>query len=415
MDGAHRSEAYRLESREEIDAEYWKDEVLDKKENLEELRIISLEKNIEHGLQLKESDIEFQCERIIKARPIEKLTGVQKYLAGRFHLTEGRISQMVGELVNKRKATRDSVILKMSLLGWKQQEIADVVGLSVRGIQETHKNFNIKEIVASYQQGKLVCDIASYHNIDQTTIWSIVLKDKPDLERLNLLGFIRKIEDKETWSIPKVYDVWNYTKCDTSMGQQHPGQIPGQIVLNTLYYYTEPDDLVVDLMAGGGVTNDACLLLGRKCYSYDVNPKRKDILQYDYLDGLPEKAKKADLIFLDPPYYKKKEDEYGEKSISALDRDKYLDAIDKLAVVCKGHKVAFLMGKYYDYDNPEDGIFMADYVNIFEKHGFVQIDELSVNQPPPQGGQYAVGQAKKKHRMEIRKRDLVIFGVKQHE
>ena len=89
-------------------------------------------------------------------------------------MASGRISQMVGTIVNSRKASRDSIMLKMSLLGWKQQEIADVMGLSVRGIQEIHKNFNVKEIVDSYQKGKSVSNIASYYNLDQTTTWSIV-------------------------------------------------------------------------------------------------------------------------------------------------------------------------------------------------------------------------------------------------
>jgi hypothetical protein len=70
------------------------------------------------------------------------------------------------------------------------------------------------------------------------------------------------------------------------------------------------------------------------------------------------------------------------------------------------------MGKYYDYENPRDSIFMAEYVNIFEKHGFRQIDRISINQPSPEGGQHAVAvnSAKEGHRMEILARDLLIFG-----
>ena len=57
--------------------------------------------------------------------------------------------------------------------------------------------------------------------------------------------------------------------------------------MNTLYYYSKQGGLVVDLMAGGGTVSDACLLMGRRCYCFDVNPieNRKDIIQHNYLDG----------------------------------------------------------------------------------------------------------------------------------
>lgn len=382
----------------EIDAKYWKDEVLDKKENLEELRCVSLELNLQHGVPIGESDIAFQLAKIVEDRPIEKLTGIQKEFAKKFNLTEGRISQMVGQLVNKRKASRNSTILRLTLLGWTYPEITKAMG--VKNPADAIEKFNIKEIYDSFQKGKPVPELASFYGLDEPTTWAIVLEGKTDQERFELLGFE-----------PKVYDVWNYSECNKLMGQEHPGQIPGQIVLNTLYYYTKRGDLVVDLLAGGGVTNDACLLIGRKCYSYDINPveNRKDIIQHDFLNGLPERAKKSNLIFLDPPYFKKKEAEYGSESISALNREDYMKSMNKLAEICEGHRVAFVMGKYYDYEKPEEGIFMTEYVNIFEKHGFRQIDEISINQTPPEGGQHAVGQAKKKHRMEIIKRDLLIL------
>ena len=70
------------------------------------------------------------------------------------------------------------------------------------------------------------------------------------------------------------------------------------------------------------------------------------------------------------------------------------------------------MGKYYDYENPRDSIFMGEYANIFEKHGFRQVNEISINQTPPEGGQYAVLQSKKNQRMETIKCDLAVFNPK---
>ena len=72
-------------------------------------------------------------------------------------------------------------------------------------------------------------------------------------------------------------------------------------------------------MAGGGVVGDVCKVLGRKCYMYDVNSAREDIVKHDLVNqGFPKEMENADLIFWDPPYYKKKMKDYGPQSISSL-------------------------------------------------------------------------------------------------
>jgi hypothetical protein len=40
------------------------------------------------------------------------------------------------------------------------------------------------------------------------------------------------------------YNVWSFGQCDTRYGLKgFPGRIPGQIIENLLYYYTEPFDI----------------------------------------------------------------------------------------------------------------------------------------------------------------------------
>ncbi|GAI37490.1 unnamed protein product, partial [marine sediment metagenome] len=71
---------------------------------------------------------------------------------------------------------------------------------------------------------------------------------------------------------------------------------------------------------------DACIIMGRKCRAYDINPpkERKDIERWDIRDGFPEGVKGCDLIFLDPPYY---DMVYGiHKSV-----DSFYDFIENLA------------------------------------------------------------------------------------
>lgn len=118
--------------------------------------------------------------------------------------------------------------------------------------------------------------------------------------------------DKEGYpSWLKFSDVWNFTACDESMGVDYPGRIPGQIVLNCLYYWTKKDDLVIDPMAGGGVTIDACKRYNRRCLAFDTKPCRDDILEADATTKNWPIKETAALIFNDPPYWSQMEGDYG--------------------------------------------------------------------------------------------------------
>ena len=101
---------------------------------------------------------------------------------------------------------------------------------------------------------------------------------------------------------PTPYDVWAF-RHDTAFGVAHPGSIPAAIIAHTLYYFTAPDALVVDPMAGGGSTLDVCQSMGRRCLAYDIQPVRPDIHLHDVRRGFPAEAGNCDLVFCDPPYH----------------------------------------------------------------------------------------------------------------
>ena len=67
--------------------------------------------------------------------------------------------------------------------------------------------------------------------------------------------------------------------------------------MNVLYYYSKQGDLVLDPMAGGGSTIDACLIMNRKCRAYDRSDEaltlKTDIVKRDLvLEGVPEREQK---------------------------------------------------------------------------------------------------------------------------
>jgi len=184
------------------------------------------------------------------------------------------------------------------------------------------------------------------------------------------------------------YDVWNYFKPDPRYGKEYPGQVPAGIIFQTLYFFTRIGNLVVDPMAGGGVVGDVCKIMNRKCLMYDLAPHkdRNDITKLDIGYGLPNECKNADLVFWDPPYYKKKESEYDNPgSISSLSKKGYLESFKEAAEDFRKKgvkKVALLMSDYNDYENESENIFIWDYVRIFENAGWKVVRHIHCDDSP---------------------------------
>lgn len=46
----------------------------------------------------------------------------------------------------------------------------------------------------------------------------------------------------------RFFNLWDFTTWDSRYGRKYPGRMPGQIVENLLYYYTDFFDIVLDPM-----------------------------------------------------------------------------------------------------------------------------------------------------------------------
>jgi hypothetical protein len=105
----------------------------------------------------------------------------------------------------------------------------------------------------------------------------------------------------------KERNVWSFDAPDLRFGKSgFKGRLPGQIVANALFYYTEPGALVVDPFAGSGTLGDVVDILpyfsNRKYKLYDVEPFDPRIKRHDVLKmGIPEESGSVDYLFLDPP------------------------------------------------------------------------------------------------------------------
>lgn len=214
---------------------------------------------------------------------------------------------------------------------------------------------------------------------------------------------------------PPIYNVWNYASCDPRFGQDHPGRIPGQAIVNLLLWLTKPFDVVVDPMAGGGTTIDVCCYLLRRYYCSDIDPKRPDIKQWDIRQGYPRLPQKPDFIILDPPYWRLKRDEYSGDGAAIGSYEEWLAFVKKLATdsfktLKRGGHVALFIESFLDERETGKFLFLnRDCLNLFESCGFQGIQEISVNMPSQIKSFRDVTYAKKKGILLDLKREVFVF------
>lgn len=235
------------------------------------------------------------------------------------------------------------------------------------------------------------------------------------IKRIIKEGQASRLNDIAPTEQPPIYNVWNYGTCDKRFGQPHPGQIPGQAIVNLLLWLTKPFAVVVDPMAGGGTTIDVCRYLLRRYYCFDIDPRRPDIKQWDIRQGYPRLPQKPDFILLDPPYWRLKRNEYSQDGTAMTSYDQWLGFIKKLA--CDSYKTLRLDGHVALFiesflDEQETGRFLflnRDCLGLFENAGFKGIQEISLNMPSQIKSSRDVTYAKNKGILLDLKREIFVF------
>ncbi len=309
-------------------------------------------------------------------------------------LTSSEIGKAIGRsrqsvdayLADLRAAKQTEQELKMfcmNMLGISQDRIAKRLGI----IQSSINRYLCKMpalakcINSDLSRGYTVSQVAEKHGWSEPLVWSLALEGKDDLARFKELG----------WGL-RTWDLWSWGDCDKRFGDDWPGRIPAQLIAHILYFFTDQNDLVLDPMAGGGVTPDTCLAMGRRCWSFDmvdrpdtrpeIEPYFWDIKSKEWKSTIAASKDKPDFIIMDPPYFNKKEKEYDKESISGLTRKKYLEFLERfLTFLKKSSKksttLAFINADWRDFQNkpardekPEDGIYSDDYINILNKSGW---------------------------------------------
>lgn len=331
-----------------------------------------------HGDRLSNSDIKEMAEVEFEANPKLDPTDWGRGLG----ISKSTVYRWVSHILEREKADRASKAWRLSNLGWTHEAIGQKLGVSRQAVDLDAKNSHlgkISESLGDHWNEKGIAELANRLNLSLTDCYAAALDGKSDTERLDRL-------DIKT----QPYDVWQFPSCHDLMGDRHPGRIPGQLIAHALYFFTQPGDTVIDPMVGSGTTLDACLLMGRKCFGYDIDERheRPDVIKHNISqDGWPEQTAKADLIFWDPPYFEKMDsnnigdDGYIEGSISKLPRQEYLDFFSvRLAqahrMVKPGTRLAFLMSDWDDNTGECEGIFVWHYADLLRQAGWKLIRHI---------------------------------------
>ncbi len=363
IDGYHRLLAHRYEHIDEIEAE-----LFDSDDDLTCL-LQSLELNSGHGQQL---------------------SGVEKKKWAR-HLYNKGVAE--DEILNRLKISNTTL--------WAYLQ-------DIKKKEEEDRNQRILDLYLAYQtQPAIAKDVG----IDQATV------------SRTIDSFMQKSKLENLHTPPESLQYtnhWDFDGCDPSFGSKYPGRLPGQIIENLLWYYTEPFDVVFDPMAGSGTTIDVCKKMYRRYIAYDINPiESKGIKYNDITKGLPQRhiTDKPKLIVLDPPYSIEKKGEYTEHStdLSNLSLEQFYVEIDKIAVACKKelHKdgvVAFMMSALKKDNVVTDLTFECR--DIFVKQGYKLIERICdpyKNATSMTG--FWIEDAKKNKRMLRDYRDILILTV----
>ena len=275
-------------------------------------------------------------------------------------------------------------------------------------------------------------------------VYSLALKDKEDLERFKEVG----------WGL-RTWDLWEWNDCDKRFGDDWPGRIPAQLIAHILYYFSKQSDLILDPMAGGGVSPDTCLALNRRCWAFDMTdrpetrpeiepptwtlPAAKQLkssttrtnelnrLSAQQLSWPVSSKEKPDLIIFDPPYFDKKAADYDKKSISGLPKKEYLEFLEAFFALLKQNakkttRLAFINADWRDFQNKpaaeESGkgaILIDDYLRILNKTGWQHTHIIQAPMSAQRFNAVVVSAMQKKRILGVISRYVIILKHEWHD
>jgi len=172
---------------------------------------------------------------------------------------------------------------------------------------------------------------------------------------------------------------------------------------------------------------DVCLAFNRRCWSFDLVDRcdrRPEIECYQWqtknLQWPYQGSEKPDLIFFDPPYFKKKADDYGKKSISNLSKSDYLEFFSQFFQLAyenakSSTRLAFLNADWRNFqgisalkENDRDSILIFDYSKLLSDAGWIITQYIDCPMSSQRFHAAYVSQMQKNRTLGVVRRTLII-------
>lgn len=239
------------------------------------------------------------------------------------------------------------------------KDIAELLAVSDRSVQAWTKD--VRKAEKQAQQDKawdLWLDCSTLTEIAEATLGDAEKTSTVDgwvSEKRKSADFGKHPESRQH------FDVWQFPTTDRESGgqQSYFGAVPPQIMENLLWFYTDPGQIVVDLFAGSGTTIDVAKTMGRRVWAADIRGNHYSphlpIHQHDATTGWPtDGPRKADLVFLDPPYWKQATGRYSAEpnELAEMDIDAFYAAWQAVAKTAMEHatRVAYIISPTQNED-----------------------------------------------------------------
>jgi len=217
LDGIHRWFAFKESGIKKIPAVEWKDKPLDYEKNKLAFLLEGAECNISHGYRLNPGDKKRIAREIATSDP--ECNWTESALAEKLGVIQQTVNTWISDIRARQKTSRNTVILRLSRLGWPQEKISETVEINQQRISQITNNANFGNIGNLLAQGRDMEYIARHYNMDLALVWALRLEEKTDQEKFKELG----------WGL-RTWDQWNFNECDERFGNDWPGRIPGRFL-----------------------------------------------------------------------------------------------------------------------------------------------------------------------------------------
>ena len=176
LDGIHRWHAFKEKGHKNIPAVEWKDTPLNYEKNKVALLLESAQYNTRHGDRLGTSDKKRVARDI--ASTDRSCRWTESTLAEKIGVTQQTVNIWISDIRARQKVSRDTIIIRLSRLGWSQEQIAEITGMTQGRVAQIINNTNFGKINNLRSLGHDMDYIARHYHMDLPHAWALRLDGK---------------------------------------------------------------------------------------------------------------------------------------------------------------------------------------------------------------------------------------------